>query len=121
VDGRGVLLGDGALQQMRAGGGGQPLGVVKVLGRIGDAVQRPQVLPGPQGRFRRARLGQGPLPCQQPVRIELAVELIRATQQMLGEFHGRELPGADAPAQGADGLKMERGVVHGAAPAKNSK
>ncbi len=58
-DGEGVALGDQVLERRTAGGGGQPLHQIAVLGGVGDAIQRPQGLTPGAAAVGLGGFGQG--------------------------------------------------------------
>ena len=109
----GILGGHVLRQHPRPGGGGQPGDVEDVLHRVGDAMQRPQVAPGPDQPLRRPRLGQRPLAQNQIEGGEGTVERFDPAEQGLGQFHGRKRARANPPAKLGDGLPVEGRLTHG--------
>ncbi len=99
--------------QLRAPGAGHALHREQILGRIGNSVERPAIVPALNFFFRGLRLGHGNFRRQPRVGIEARPQLFAALQKILSEFDRRKFFRLDALGEFGDGQETQFFRGHG--------
>ncbi len=104
-----IGVGNVVAEEVCACGGGQSADVEEILGRIGDPVQRPQIVAGREVRLGSPGRRQRTIRAHELEGAERLIQIRDAGQQRLGERHRRQLTTAQTTAQLGDGLVLGLG------------
>ena len=99
-------------QESRARRCRQPRDVVEILHRVGNAVQRPEVVAAPEQDVGGLRLGQRALPRHRDEGVQGRVQGRYAIEGRLGQLHRVQRAGTDLAGQVADRREFERRLCH---------
>ncbi len=109
---RRVVVGDVVGEQPRAGGGRQAAHVEEILGGVGDAVQRSQILARLERRLCRPGRGERAVGADDLEGAEARIQRLDAGEQRLGQGDRGELAAAQSAAELGNGLVTGFEVGH---------
>ena len=110
----GILRRNVVRQDLRSGGGANALGLVQVLDREGDAVQRTPPLALPEAPLGLCGLGHRLLREQGDESVQLRIQRFDALQAGAGELRGRQFARLEAAGGLGDGELHELVSLHAA-------